>query len=456
MNIEITSSLKETINTILHLPHGFNFPISRNHFIRDSNITEEFPRHYIDANSSFSNPSLASSIVEEMLWQSYFINHTPNGSLLANNHLFHELETKWTFSCIHITSSLPDILKSGEIKLSSWCLPCTVYVTPYNNKVHNLTTSILSKELNATGKEYSSILFNFYNFKRKPNILMSWFDSQLLWELYFSIFGSTKHLLDSEEILLIEDNVIDQIKSLSPLLFLCRNYLDIEKADAKDFLNDFIWLTKQHGILGWLYFEAISEYIMFFQNDSETIKLKTIWELNNKNHKALIFDLTTHLKQSFNVSCFYPTLNEIVDFIKSKGFINWLDVSHFANFLKFRLAHMIRYKFDRWHIYENKSLNGHLTYFFIKEKPDFRAYYQSFYNKKKDLIQNQRNDNSVIFPYRSDIPKWEIWINPSIIDFEYEAFVVDIINDKISIKEKISVRLINEMVEKNRKNMTTK
>ena len=90
-------------------------------------------------------------------------------------------------------------------------------------------------------------------------------------------------------------------------------------------------------ILGYLYFEVLSEYIMLFQDNKMASFYDDLGEFYTPTYKDMVYFLCSYLPKHFSLTQFKPTMKEIVNYLKGRNVFLHFDENHFRNYLVNRL-----------------------------------------------------------------------------------------------------------------------
>lgn len=411
----------------------------------------------------------------ELAWQRYFIDHTPNGSLIRNNSLFEALRTgEKDYLLLHITPSYELIRESGLLYPSGGSLGSTVYCVPAHDDgtVHNLINFILNYEIpqshkvrGITGKRPQvlaiSVAAESY---RRANMELAGLDHLLLGTLQSEIYEDFLREADVKPAQqhALEENICSRIRDNIAFLNLCTEY-DLEALPAVSFFELFSNLLRTSPFFGYLYFEVLVEYVALFQDDAATKALRGYGEFNNHNHKKMIFEVATHLLSSFKLIEFNSPVLLFADYLQSKSdqgiCIPHFEREHFLNFMKWRIAQVIRYKImqrtpitDRDSFQDlcqsHPSLIGQMIRTEIALSQELKSIAYVYDILRADAIRLFWNKNNILFPYNAIIPKGEVGINPSFKGLDYRIYEasIDKAHNKVRLEKETGIRLAEELI----------
>lgn len=412
---------------------------------------------------------------EDYFWRERMLNDTPNGHLLKNNSFFKSLD-KEKFYFAHITFGLDDILKTESIYVSGGCLVGSIYGVPATKTQEGLTMHNLGEYI--YGKE-AYILAKKHYYGKKPNILVFEIENNSslnphllgidylnLGYIHSSIYKDLEYLLSFNERFNLEEVVSKKIKQSLPLLELCSLiFHENHKVDPVDFIECYVRNIQNLPILGYLFFEAVSEYIMLFQDSAISKKYMERGEIYNAHYKKLMYDLEPGLKGNFKLSSFLPNFERLSSYIKSNKFISNFDDNNFAEYISRRLLTLVMSKllsntesidwkkmnWDFSNLFERVSqLVGHLIHRELRNHGRYPSFY-FYYDQTKALqIWNYWNHMDVSIPFNGIIPKGEVGINPAHPELNYKVYTTHVENTKgkinIELEKQINISLEPRLV----------
>lgn len=420
---------------------------------------------------------------KELAWRNRMISEATNGNLLISNSFFDQLKKGGKLFFLHITPNLNSILESNSVYSSGGCLVGAIYATPLNvvgNRMflHNLGRYIYEKEApksiyyRKTGNhKLDSLIFEVTIPGDSHNNLIG-IDYTRLGKIHLNIYKELEYLLSFPERLKIYDSIIGKIKKTIPYLnFANATYLSGEKINYSDFFNLFIPAIGYLPILGYLYFEAVSEYLMLFQDCLESQLAKKDGEFYNQNYKELMFNLFPDLLKGKTLSIFAVNPNKLADYVEKNKIISNFDKEHMLNYLADRLVMLtnsrllcsevssdpvnwfaIKWDFDYLSLIA-PGLLGHLIHRELRNfgrYPDFYFYFDQF---KALQAWNYWNHMDISIPFNGFIPKGEMGINPASTNLKYKVFSSNIMKDSLSKKmfaeigQELPIKLVPRLVD---------
>lgn len=355
---------------------------------------------------------------------------------------------------LHITTNIEPIQESKFLYASGGCLVGSVYCTPLfpikNNKnafkMHNLGAYYYEKEA------LEALKFSLPNeseetLKKKITCLVIKLkrrrfdnDSKLLGVNYLklgnvhkNIFEKYKYLLSDKEVTDLNEKIDADILNANDFFNECYENnnpsIDITDKLFDDFLS--IINNKSLPIFGYIYFEAVCNCIVQFQNDSLSNQYKKCGEIYNWNYKNVMFDLFPDFLGNFKLSSFNPDFEKLCNVISTRNFISSFDKTAFKSSLYKKIVEYTnlylldgRYATTDLQRFHN-PLKGHLIH---RELRSFERYpdFYFYYDQQKALeIWNYWNKNKILIPFNGVMAKGEVGINPAYINnVDYKVYEV--------------------------------
>ena len=417
-------------------------------------------------------------ITAESEWCKKMINETPNGHLLINNSFFKDLKNLNKINLLHITPSLSGILESGYMYASSGCLMGGIYATPLveeNDKfrVHNLGEYILKKEaphatyLQSKGEKVSPLIIEI-DLTDQPHSNLIGVDYLRMGDIHLNLYRELEYLLSFEERAKLQNVIIIKIKrSISYLSLVNQAYINNLELEISLFWQKLILTIDDLPILGYLYFEVVSEYLMLFQDFDEAKKYHEVGEFYNPTYKSLMFDLYPDLLNGAGLGVFKPSLDQIIDYINKKKLISNFNSNDMTSYIMKRLifltnnrffndnSNIIEFKNIRWDfdkvITKMSPLVGHLIHRELRNLgrfPDFYFYFDQF---KALQIWNYWNHMDIEVPFNGVFPKGEVGINPAYPNLQYHIYRGEIVKGDapfmyIKKGEELNIKIVPRLV----------
>jgi hypothetical protein len=431
---------------------------------QDNNIISQWAGAHVFYNMYLHKPARRNFKIglDEYLWRQKIVTETPNGRLITQNSFFESLKQSDRVYLAHITYNLDEILRNRRIFSSGGCLAGSIYCTPLSVngdklRMHNLGVYVAETE--------APMMANNKHDKKQPEILifevktdedahhnLIGIDYLRMGEVHYSIYKQLEYLLSYEERSELHKTIISNMKQSLDYLSLCsESYYSGELLDPDYFLNIFIGNIQFLPILGYLYFEAISEYLMLFQDNDEAKRYMEVGELYNQTYKELMYALQPELKQNFKLSGFQPSTDELLEYLKSKRIFVKFDSKQFKDWLTRRLIYLTnarlfdennknniewrRFHWDFNNIAEYaRPLLGHLIHRELRNFGRYPSFYFYFDQTKALQVWNYWNHMDIEIPFNGVMPKGEVGINPALPHLTYKVFRGKYISDHSGFK----------------------
>lgn len=384
----------------------------------------------------------------ETQWQKQLVTEAPNGSLLADNNVFSALRKDKKISLLHVSHKFESITNHGTIYPSGGCLVGSIYCTPLMKqrdgyKMHNLGEYILTKEapmiIKNLGPHISGATPLIIELTLPDSAYrgLAGIDYLRLGNIHLQIFSNLEYLLSKAERHRLRDSVVVRIKNSMQFLSLCSGiYHEDFKVDPSQFIDALNGATNQLPILGYLYFEVLSEYLMLYSQSPATQEFMLAKEFNNTLYKKVLFGTFPGMAGKFNLSTFRPSpsaLHELIGELDSS-----IDFNHMMAYLRDRLIFVINarlfanelkprdWQHMRWEFDELKimmaPLIGHIIHRELRtfgRYPDFYFYFDQY---KALEVWNYWNQMDIVVPFNGTFPKGEVGINPAYPDLKYNIY----------------------------------
>jgi len=386
---------------------------------------------------------------EELRWRRWAINEAPNGHLILKNSFFNSLKNDSKMYLFHVTPSLSKIVESGVIYSSGGCLVGSIYATPaYLEddifRIHNLGEYIYNTEapratyIQEQGTAPSVLIIEIDLPKRAHDNLIG-IDYTKLGNVHLSIYKELEYLLSFRERVYLQEITLNKVKqSLSLLNVVSNSYFNHRGVDKNDFFELLLSAIDHLPILGYLYFEAVAEYLMLFEDNKEAKIAHGYGEIYNANYKNIMFDIFPDLLKGVGLGSFKPTPEQLVQYISSHKLVSNFNKTEFINNLVNRIIYFIQSRLMNdeneamdWcsFSWDFKSLEnlaspllGHLVHRELRNFgrfPDFYFYFDQF---KALQAWNYWNQMGVIIPFNGVMPKGEIGVNPALPDLNVKIY----------------------------------
>ncbi len=414
----------------------------------------------------------------EYEWRMKMLKETPNGRLLTENSLFNTLRTSSKIYLAHITPHLEQIMQSGSIYPSGGCLLGGVYTTPIfqeNGKfrLHNLGRYILKEEAPRAAylqqKNNPDILIIEVTLPPNNHENLIGVDYTRLGDIHFDVYKELEYLLSFKERLELYDVILKNVKnSLAFLNFANCAYVNKKEIVPETFFELYLAAIDHLPILGYLYFEVISEYLMLNEDSKEAKYAHSVGEFYNNTYKDLMFDLYPGMLKGQSIGTFKPTLKQVGDYIIGKKIISKFNKDEMSRYLTDRLNFLvnarlfnndngsltdwrdIKWDFDSLSIIARKLL-GHLLHREFRNFGRYPDFYFYFDQQKALQIWNYWNHMDTVIPFNGCFPKGEMGLNPAWPDLEYNIYSSKLIKDDrrgiiLELGEKLDIKVVPRLV----------
>lgn len=371
-------------------------------------------------------------------WDHRMRNETPNGALLSGNSLFDVLRGGRKVPLMHVTHALDEIIDGRVLYPSGGCLVGSVYCTPLtceggSYRMHNLGSYVLTREAMLAAE-------NGHTLSRPAPLIIEvelpprayrgvvGIDYLRLGEIHLTIYEHLEYLLARTERHRLRDAVIGRIRNAIPFLSACvSRCMGESTGDPGKFLDRFAETVDHLPILGYLYFEVLSEYLMLHSTRPQALDAKSRGEFDNWLYKQLLFSTSPTMAGRFDLARFRPGTATLaaelaaIDPTISLPDLTGYTADRLALLVCARLLNpamysthwtRLRWEFDRLRPFLAPLL-GHLIHRELRtfgRYPDFYFYFDQY---KALQAWNYWNHMDIVLPFNATMPKGEIGINPA-------------------------------------------
>jgi hypothetical protein len=389
---------------------------------------------------------------DECEWRKKLIEESPNGDLLLRNSFFETIKNKNKIYLAHATPNFRNIRKDNLFFPSSGCLVASIYCTPLTEdsnglRLHNLGDYIITKEMpafvknmqNCDPRNLDTVLFEIeIPAPGKGNLIGT--DYLRLGDIHFETYKELEYLLSYQEKSMIHQSCSSQIrKGLKFLSIANLVYRDNYQISAKNFLKIFVDAIEKLPFLGYFYFEVLSEYIMLYQDNQESVFFKEKGEFYSPSYKDLMFSLSSNLLKHYSLTQFKPDVSEVVEHLLANKVFNNLNQESMEDYLTKRLIFLTNARMfnkeSKLIDWENiswdfeglskvmKPLIGHLIHRELRSFGRYPDFYFYFDQLKALRIWNYWNQIDLVVPFNGIMPKGEVGINPAFPELKYKSFL---------------------------------
>ncbi len=406
-----------------------------------------------------------------------------HGHLIRDNSFF-ESHRQGKMYMVHGTSNFEAILSSGVLYASAGCLVGAVYgaqVFPEDKnvfRIHNLGEYILHHEVpsilsaHKKIKQVNNLLLLEIDLPKNSNPLKAGVDYLRMGGIHYSLYSSLQYLLSSRERHDIERNVATMLQGSMGFLAYCHHLFQdgpqLSLAESRKFMARLNDASRELPMLGYLYFEAVSEYLMLNSTDPTTLRLAHRREFNNWLYKQLMYDIYSDLRGNFSIGRFNPSQEELIAYLdkaKKKGHVN-IQSDDMLMYVASRVMFWVN---TRFFSNPGKSINwlntaltfngfaerlapliGHCIHRQLREQDRYREFYFYFDHMKALEVWNYWNKAGIAIPFNGVFPKGEIGINPAFTNMSYKIYEANVCeNDAQSLfaTEELPIEIVPRLIE---------
>lgn len=382
-----------------------------------------------------------------MLWEQRLAEETPNGHLMRSNGLFDALAGHGKLHLLHVTNSLEQINRQGVLYPSGGCLLGSVYCAPLTQvddgfRMHNLGEYVLTREAPAflarrgiSDRTPAPLIFEI-DVPPQAYRGLAGVDYLRLGSIHLRIYSHLEYLLSKAERHQLKETVVARVKNSAAFIALACTIAHQGVTVSTDrFLRALHEAIPRMPILGYLYFEVLSEYLMLHSTSERTRRLAEIGEFNNWIYKEVLFASSRGMTGKFDLSRFQPSPEGLARLLadvdptvspdRARTYVvdrmSLLVASHFLNPGTIPDAwHHLRWEFDSLTTRLGPLL-GHLIHRELRSfgrYPDFYFYFDQY---KALQAWNYWNHMDIVVPFNGTIPKGEVGINPAYPDLQYRV-----------------------------------
>ncbi|WP_371603462.1 hypothetical protein OG345_21860 [Streptomyces sp. NBC_01220] len=381
-------------------------------------------------------------------WDRRLAEETPNGHLLRQNALFEALSGNGKLHLLHVTHALEEISRQGVLYPSGGCLVGSIYCAPLTAtdqgfRMHNLGAYVLTKEapaflakLGVTDRVPTPLIFEIDTPPQAYRGLAG-VDYLRLGLIHLQIYSHLEYLLSKNERHQLRETVVSRVKNSAAFLAMAAAVAyQGTRIDAEPFLKLLDETIPRLPILGYLYFEAVAEYLMLHSTSHHTRRLAELGELNNWLYKEMLFASFPAMAGKFDLARFRPRPKHLATLIHRVD--PTIDTSHANAYLVERISYLVAARLftpgdapEAWHHtrWEFDSLAtqlgpllGHLIHRELRTFGRYPDFYFYFDQHKALQAWNYWNHMDIVAPFNGTMPKGEIGINPAYPNLDYSVW----------------------------------
>lgn len=381
-------------------------------------------------------------------WGIRLTEDTPNGHLLRSNALFDSLSSGRTLHLLHVTHALEQITEHGVLYPSGGCLVGSIYCAPLaatdsGFRMHNLGAYVLGKEapafvakMGTPGRTPTPLIFEV-QLPAQAYRGLAGVDYLRLGSIHLQIYSRLEYLLSKAERHQLRETVVSRAKNSTAFLSLAAAIAyQGARVQPESFLRLLDETIPRLPILGYVYFEALAEYLMLHSTTPQTKRLAEVGEFNNWLYKEMLFASFPHMAGKFDLAKFRPSPGELDRLLARID--STVDTTHARRYLTERISHLVAARLfargqvpEAWHhkrwefdglAHQLGPLLGHLIHRELRtfgRYPDFYFYYDQH---KALQAWNYWNHMDIVVPFNGTFPKGEVGINPAYPDLRYRVW----------------------------------
>ncbi|GGZ14336.1 hypothetical protein GCM10010387_03050 [Streptomyces inusitatus] len=436
---------------------------------------------WADAHVSYSLPAGPGSTrrsdplsEQTAAWNTRLTETAPHGGLLADNAMFQSLRDGNTLHLLHVTQSFDRIARHGSLRPSGGCLVGSLYCAPLTPtsgglRMHNLAEYVLTREAPAAatrsplpGRVTTPLVLEVA-MPRHGYRGLTGIDYLRLGSIHLRNYRERENLLGPKERCELQETVVSRVRNSMDFLSLAAAIAHSpEPAEHKAFPRLLSETIPRLPILGYVYFEALSEYLMLYSRSRHTQRLADLGEFNNWLYKKFLFQGFSDTAGHFDLAGFRP------GFARLEQLLNQVDPSieatHARAHLTARISYLATVRFlepeqitgqwhhIRWdfnHVAESFGpLLGHLIHRELRRFHRYPDFYHFFDAHKAAQAWNYWNHMGIALPFNGTIPKGEIGVNPAYSELEYRVWRAELGDDGLlHPAEEVALRLTPRLVD---------
>ncbi len=399
---------------------------------------------------------LGSSPLAEMeqQWRDELVNQSVHGRLLLYNSFFQLFRKSSALHMLHLTADPEGIERNGAIYPSGGCLIGSIYSTPLfadggRFRLHNLgaylfkheaPASRLSKDLDPTGVKalILELIYPETSFRGLVGV-----DYLRLGDVHLNIYRELNFLLSLQERMELEERIMVRVRNAFEFLKLCHRIVhERHQLTGGEFISLLVHAIELLPILGYFYFEVLSEYLMLYSDDDFSSLCSERGEFNSWGYKELLFSVQPSLRTNFNLGAFKPTVSDLRQALSSPASERIVNISipQLSDYVKRRLSFLICARLFRhdpgsltrvtWKfvdlIEKVGPLLGHLIHRELRNFGRYPDFYFYFDQQKALQAWNYWNQLGALALFNGVIPKGEMGPNPAFPNLKYKIYETSI------------------------------
>jgi hypothetical protein len=358
---------------------------------------------------------------DDVQWRSYLQQHTPNGWLLRAGSLLETLASGRPIYLMHTTAYLEAIRASGQIYQAPGCMVGALYCVlltsgPSGLRPHNLGAWLLAN------KSHRDLLV----IEVDPGgpVPAKGIDYLRLGNVHLAAYQDQRAFLTPAEDDQLRREAVQRVRQAAPVLDMLLAVAAGGDTPPDRFLNELVGAVPLVPFLGYLYFEAVSEYLMLHSTSPRTRACADAGEMNTLLSKDLAFAAVDSMGELFDLALFRPGHERLRELI---GQVEPGLVDGAAEYVRRRLAHLFacvalapsqdaaavsfgQATFDML-AHTAPGLLGQMLFRMIRANPRYPQLYPVFEQTKATGVSAYWNARRIPAPFNGVIPKGEIGLN---------------------------------------------
>jgi hypothetical protein len=385
---------------------------------------------------------------QAIMWEKRLSTQTPNGTLLRKNALFDALSGDGKLHLLHVTHALEEISQQGVLYPSGGCLVGSIYCAPLTPtergfRMHNLASYVLTREapaflakIGVTDRVPTPLIFEI---TAPPQAYrgLAGVDYLRLGSIHLQIYSHLEYLLSKAERHHLRETVVGRTKNSAAFLAMAAaiTYQGATTA-SEPFLQLLDETIPRLPILGYLYFEALAEYLMLHSTSRRTRQLAELGEFNNWLYKEMLFASFPDMAGKFDLAKFRPRPQQLVTLLHQVD--PTIDADHARAYLVERISYLVAarlftpgqvpeaWRHTRWEFDSLATqlgpLLGHLIHRELRSFGRYPDFYFYFDQHKALQAWNYWNHMDIVAPFNGTMPKGEVGINPAYPNLDYRVW----------------------------------
>ena len=358
---------------------------------------------------------------DDAQWRAYLQQHTANGWLLRAGSLLETLASGRPIYLMHTTAYLEAIRASGQLYQAPGCMVGALYCVlltsgPSGLRPHNLGAWLLAN------KSHRDILI----IEVTPGgpVPAEGIDYLRLGNVHLTTYLGHRSFLTPAEDSQLRGAAVQRVRQAAGVLDMLLGVACGADTPADRFLDRLAAAVPLVPFLGYLYFEAASEYLMLHSTSPQTRACAETGEMNTLLSKDLAFAAVDTMGELFDLALFRPGYARLRELI---GQVEPGLVDGAAEYVRRRLAHLFacaaldasqdaatatfaQTTFDTL-TRTAPGLLGQMLFRMLRASPRYPQLYPVFEQPKATGASAYWNAHGIPAPFNGVIPKGEIGLN---------------------------------------------